>query len=66
MAEKCKRIACCDREAGHLGPCLDFYALKGIKEGVAAMKEGRVKPWEDVERELWPGEAGKTNEELGR
>lgn len=26
--------------------------LKGIKEGIKAMKEGRVTPWEDVKKEL--------------
>ena len=26
--------------------------LEGIKRGVGAVKEGRVRPWEDVEREL--------------
>ncbi len=30
--------------------------MAGIREGVAAMKEGRVRPWEEVERELFPGD----------
>ena len=31
---------------------------EAIREGVKAMKEGRVTPWEDVERELFGGEGG--------
>lgn len=30
----------------------DFMA--GIREGVKAVKEGRVRPWDEVERELFP------------
>lgn len=31
--------------------------MEGIQRGVAAVKEGRIRPWKDVERELWPTKA---------
>ena len=29
--------------------------LSGVRTGIAALKEGRITPWEDVERELGLG-----------
>ena len=30
--------------------------LRDIREGVKAVNEGRVRPWEEVEKELFPEE----------
>ncbi len=37
--------------------------VAGIREGVKAMKEGRVTPWEDVERELGFGKGMEVREQ---
>ena len=43
----CERLNTDSRS--HLSP--EFLA--GVRTGVAALKEGRITPWEDVERELF-------------
>lgn len=43
----------CIEPAGHDGPHTfppDF--IDGVRRGVAALNEGKITPWEEVEREL--------------
>ena len=43
----------CLEPAGHAGShCLPEEFIAGIRRGVAAFREGKVAPWEEVEREL--------------